>query len=741
MTNKAMFAPMTKQEKQSTPPRKTRKKEEWEPLAVIPANIPAPDPHYQHGKATAEYAYRNTAGELVCLIHRFDLGNGDKEVIPATYCYNGRTGKHQWRWKAPLEPRPIYNAHLLIQYPKAPVILCEGEKAADACQRLLPDHIAVTTMGGSNAGKKANWGTLAKRNVIIWPDADTPGMEYAKFAAKALKLVSAQVSVISPPETVSEGWDAADAENEDWDYKRAISFVGTAQSVEEVFNVDEGQTGAGQDTKPRTGGKRGRSNNTDEEEEGAGRVPQRDLILSLMDTIELWHDKKRTAYASVYINGHWENWPLKSNDFNVWLCGHYYREFGHAPGSQAVTDSLKTMEAEAIHYRPRFPVYRRIGALEDHIYLDLGDESWKAVEIGPKGWRMIERAPVKFIRSTSMAALPEPEAGETIERLHDFINAENDNDFRLMVSWLVAALRPNGPYPILLVNGQQGSAKTTITNFLRQLVDPSTVQGGNGQPSNERDLMVSATNNRVLLYDNVSYIAPWLSDALCRIATGGGYATRELHSDMGECILEANCPMILNGIPDLVSRPDFGDRSIFIELPTISEKQRRSKREVDQIFKEAHPGVLGALLDAVSCALRNIDHIKLEDAPRMIDFVEWITAAEPGLGWEPYSFIHIFKQNKDNAIRATAEDDPLIQAILSIADEGGFKGTAAALMERINGYVSEPLRRSSSWPKSPTAMGTAMRRVTPTLRILGVHAEKGKIQGNRHWIINKNDTE
>ncbi|WP_135080109.1 DUF6371 domain-containing protein [Terasakiella sp. SH-1] len=729
-----IFRPLGENEKKPAQRPRSNNKGDWEPLLLVPAHAGEPRPHYKHGDADTKYYYRSVTGELICIVHRFDLPGGGKEVIPASYCTNSKLGKTQWRWMAPLEPRPIYNAHLLAQFPDAPVILCEGEKAADACARLMPKAIAVTTLGGSNAAKHANWGTLAKRRVVIWPDADAPGMKYAGYAAKALAEVSAQVSICRPPDNVYEGWDAADAELDGWDEDKTLTFLREAKPADEILNSKEGHTETGKDKTGRTGKKKGAASS--DTEESSGRIPQRDLLISIIDEIELWHDDDRNAYASIHINGHWENWPIRSRDFRIWLSGRYYKEFGGAIGSQALEDGLKVMESEAIHESPQRQVCRRIGGLNGNVYLDLCDKAWKAVEVTAHGWCVIDRAPVKFLRSNSMQPLPEPEEGVTIERMRDFINTGTEDDFRLIVAWLVGALRPDGPYPILLINGQQGSSKSTVSRFLRDLIDPNR-SSIRSQPRDERDLMVSAVNNRVLVYDNVSGVSPWLSDALCRLATGGGYATRELHSDQGETVLEAQRPMLMNGIPGLASRPDLGDRSIVIELPTIPENQRRTMKEVKKTFEEARPGVLGALLDAVSAAIRNIETVQMKEAPRMADFAEWITAAEQGLGWIENSFVPVFKENRENAIRLSVEDDPLIQAIIQIVDEGTrYKGTASALLERINGYVPDTTRRAGHWPKTPSGMGTAMKRIAPSLRTIGIHTERAK-SGDRFWLIER----
>src|SRR5690606_22857722 len=189
----------------------------------------------------------------------------------------------------------------------------------------------------------------------------------------------------------------------------------------------------------------------------------------------------------------------------------------------------------------------------------------------PKGWRvdwrLATRRPV-FRRVRGMRPLPEPRSGGSIEDLRPFVNVPDENAWRLLVAWLLAALRPTGPYPVLVLQGEQGSAKSTTARVLRALVDPSKAPIRT-MPRDERDLMVAASNSWVIVLDNLSGIPNWLSDAICRLSTGGGFATRALYTDDEEAIFEATRPVILNGIDDVVSRSDLLDRSLVLTLPTI----------------------------------------------------------------------------------------------------------------------------------------------------------------------------
>src|SRR5262249_52120860 len=153
-----------------------------------------------------------------------------------------------------------------------------------------------------------------------------------------------------------------------------------------------------------------------------------------------------------------------------------------------------------------------------------------AVAIIADGWRVLGCPPVRFRRSSGMLSLPVPERGGSIEILQPFLNLSNKNDFVLVVAWLLAALRPGGPYPLLAISRQQGSAKTVLSKLLRALVDPN-VAPVRALPRDERELMIAANNGHLLSFDNLSGLPAWLSDALCRIASGGSFAVRRLYTD------------------------------------------------------------------------------------------------------------------------------------------------------------------------------------------------------------------
>ena len=137
---------------------------------------------------------------------------------------------------------------------------------------------------------------------------------------------------------------------------------------------------------------------------------------------ELFHTASGIAYADFISDGHRETWPIRSKRFRIWLRRCYYHATGAAAGAAVIGSALDLLEARAQFDAPERTVSMRIAEHAGCIYLDLGDEHWRAVEIGPDGWRVLERPPVRFCRSPGMLALPLPERGGSIEALRSFLN-------------------------------------------------------------------------------------------------------------------------------------------------------------------------------------------------------------------------------------------------------------------------------------------------------------------------------
>jgi hypothetical protein len=435
---------------------------------------------------------------------------------------------------------------------------------------------------------------------------------------------------------------------------------------------------------------------------------------------EVFHTAGGIAYADLITDGHRETWPIRSKRFRTWVRRCYYQATGTAAGAAVIGSALDLLEARALFDAPERAISTRVAEHAGRLYLDLADDHWRAVTIDRNGWKVVGCPPVRFRRPAGMLPLPMPERGGSIEALRPFLNISHQHDFVLIVAWLLAALRPTGPYPLLAISGEQGSAKTVLSKLLRALVDPN-VASVRALPREERELMIAAHNGHLLAFDNLSGLSPWLSDALCRLASGGSFAVRQLYTDDEEVLFKAARPTLLNGIEDVIGRPDLADRAIFLTLGPITEEQRRSETELWREFERARPAILGALLDAAVHGLKALGCVNLRRLPRMADFELWATACETGLR-PAGTFTRAYGANRKAAIEGIIDADPIAACVREFMSErSSWTGSAADLLRVSVERSSDRIPRDGTgWPKNPRALAGHLRRAQTFLRAFGI---------------------
>jgi hypothetical protein len=454
---------------------------------------------------------------------------------------------------------------------------------------------------------------------------------------------------------------------------------------------------------------------------------QADRLLALVkadEGVELFHSPMRDAFARVRVDDHHETLPVASRAFKEWLSRQLYLAIGKVPGRQALETAANTIAGIAKFDGPECEVHVRIAGCDSEVWFDLGTPDWSAVRIGPDGWSFVpsDRVPVRFVRPTGLMPLPVPVPGGSIEELRPLVNLPDEDDWILCVSWIIGAFHPTGPYGVLAIHGEQGSAKSTLSRYARQLIDPNAANLRR-PPRDERDVFVGAHNSWVSSFNNLSSLSTNISDAFCALATDGGFSTRTLYADREETIFSARRPVILNGIDMPAHRSDLVDRTISLHLRPIPDDRRREESILDAEFERVRPRVLGALLDGVSSALRNRDNVRIERLPRMADLAVWVTAAEEGLGWERGRFVAAYWRNRDDSRARVVEMSAVGQRIVELVKGlGEWKGTASELRAELStSWTLEP--PPDDWPTNYSAMSGALRRIAPDLAAVGVSVE------------------
>jgi len=481
----------------------------------------------------------------------------------------------------------------------------------------------------------------------------------------------------------------------------------------------------------------------EEEPKGKGRGPaQSELLLQIaLATCELWHSPgadDSEAYASVSgTEGRRCSWAINSKAFRRWLSAAFFQEHEKVANAQALQDAITTLSGIALHKGEEHTPYIRVAGDGLHdVWLDLCDESWQTLQITADGWRVRPGAESpRFIRRRGMLPLAKPELEGDWQELRDLVNVPDDDDWALVTAWLVGAVHPKGPYPILVVEGEQGSAKSTLCRMLRALIDPNQA-ALRRPPKEERDCMIAACNSWLVGFDNLSGLPNALSDCLCALATGGGFATRELYSDADEKLFSGARPILCNGIDSPASRPDLLDRSIQIVLPTIPDHMRMQEVELWAQFEAARGRLLGLVCDAVSMALKRRSQITLTTMPRMADFATWATAAEPALPVAEGAFLSAYSRNRESAVDLAIEASPVGTALVQLVQEGEhWAGTATELLVALGEIVGEKSSRRQGWPASPRGLAAALRRLQPELRRRGVEITTTRTERCRQIII------
>ncbi len=695
---------------------------------ILPPGIPR---EYRGYYFVSYWAYRNENNETIGYVVRYEDQDGNKQILPFFKRNNGK-------WQAGIpenlkEKRPLYRLDALQKDTNKTVVITEGEKAADAAQRLLgSDFICTTSLGGAQAASKTNWSPIKGRKVIIWPDADIPGLKYTIDVIRILQQQNTSIKGIVDFEQLGlklgSKKDAADLDAlESLPLLTVKQF--TEQYTEKYLQNNKSIVSA-------TIKSKGKKKDIKKQAIEIARKSMEFFLDQLSSTtyfsyLDLDSNKKIVA-------------PIESEKFRVYLTTIVYSETGQFLNQQNLKDITRVLVGQTYMQNKKRYVFNRLGYLDGKIYLDLANEQGEIVEVSENFWQVrkdTELPEVFFIRDNDMLPLPRPSMRGDITALKQLLNLNSEEDFLLVVSWLIGALRPYMPtdlrgrfaYPILSITGPQGSSKTTATIVLKSLIDPRRTNIET-QPANERDLILRARQNWVLAYDNITNIPGDMSDALARMSTGAGLSTRKLYTDSDLVTFNAARPIILNSIPDVITRSDLADRSIFVILEPIPEKKRIDENEFWEKSYQLQPIILSALLDSIASALANYSKIKLQKSPRMVSFAKWVYTALPGVGIYPNDFLNVYMGNKEDAIRNLAQEDILATSIITVLEgskNGNWEGTIEELLSKLNENVDEDTRRMKIWPKTPRSLGRRLSVVQPLLDALGVSIKRDRTREKR----------
>lgn len=394
----------------------------------------------------------------------------------------------------------------------------------------------------------------------------------------------------------------------------------------------------------------------------------------------------------------------------VELAREYWRQEHRAASSSSLTDALNVLKGMAMEEEPEV-VHVRVGGHGAGVVLDLGRDDGSVAIVTPDGWEISSASPVLFRRTELIGPLPLPERGGSIEGLKDLINVSEDS-FPLVIGFLVAALLPEIGHPIALLGGEKGTGKSFSLELIASVIDPGPAVRRT-PPGNIEDWALGASGSWVVPVDNVSRIPEWWSDALCRTATGDGLIRRLLYTSEQLSVLSFRRAVLLSSIDAGVLRGDLGDRLLLIDCERRPKRWRKGESKLRRQFGEAHPGVLGALLDLLARVLEVLPGVEVPELERMAEFHRVLVAIDQVLGT---TSARTYVGQRRRVAEEVADGDAVVEAVRALAVRDlEWSGTASEMLDRI-----APTTPPKNWPKNPRGLSGRLRHASPVLAELGV---------------------
>lgn len=454
------------------------------------------------------------------------------------------------------------------------------------------------------------------------------------------------------------------------------------------------------------------------------------LMPLVLENAQVWRSTDGAAFVEFVLKGVPHTVPLDSAFFG----GHIHSLVQEKdPGAYYTAKTLQEVKdyLRGSAFSPGTPINDtkvRVGEAGGKLYLDPAWEGRELVEFDGGKWQVVQRtsAHPKFVVNKSTMPLVKPDMSSPTEKLVDMLKPfihVGEKDLLLLVGWVLGCYKNGGPYPILMLTGEQGSAKSTITRLLRKLVDPHALDIRE-PTTDDRDFAAAVRGTYILAYDNLSYISPKLSDSLCRIATGIPLASRTLYTNYEESSFSAMRPIILNGIPDVAEREDFVSRVVSIQLPTIPADRRRDDDSFWADFHKALPRMIRVLWDMVAKAQKDYADTVVTQKTRMTAFLQWAMAGMDPVDAKEFNEHYVKMTGEAN--QQLVEHDLVVQGIIMMMQEKKrFEGSVYDLLHSLMVHLPQGFDPQLV-PKKPRGLAERIKRAAPALREIGIETRKGR---------------
>ena len=443
--------------------------------------------------------------------------------------------------------------------------------------------------------------------------------------------------------------------------------------------------------------------------------------------IDLFKDQYGNAHARITVNDHKEILSVESSRFERYLSKLYYDNNNNNEkniiNKEALSNVIRKLQAEAEFEGKTIPLHLRVAWSDkkDAIYYDLTDEKWRCIEITKdKGWKSIDSNTNNNIFFTRYNQKPQIEPirdydSKILDKFIDSANIKNKKHKLLLNVYIISLLIPGISHPILLPHGEQGSAKSTLQNKIKLLIDPAEPELLSIH-NDKTEFIQQLSHNYLAFYDNIRHEPPWLSDETCKAVTGIGFTKRKHYTNDEDFVYKFKRCLSFSGINVIFTEPDARDRSITIELEGILDKVTEEKIYSD--FYQQLPQLLGYMFDIVSKALQIKDSVKIDRLPRMADFASWGEAISRAMGYTPLEFLNSYYENLEEQNIEIIESDQFTDTIGKLLDFNitSWISSPKDLIKKLKEYGDAKEIDTTKFPKQPNSLVRRLKKVKPNLR-------------------------
>ena len=459
----------------------------------------------------------------------------------------------------------------------------------------------------------------------------------------------------------------------------------------------------------------------------------------------LFHDEFKNPYARLKNGNKFEIVSLQDTNLVSLFASLYFKQEQKTVSRSSITDMIEALKGDA-RAAKQYVLHNRVAMHDGKIFYDLTNDGWESIMIDEKGWQVVANPPILFNRWSHQQAQVTPDKGTkgNIKKIFDHINMPDEQDQVLFLSYLVSCFIPNIPHPVMIVHGEQGSAKSTFTKMVKKLVDPSGMETI-AINKNIDDFVQQLSHHYMPSFDNVSKLAYEHSDTLCRAVTGEGVSKRALYTNDDMFIHKfQRCP-VLNGINTVAARPDLLERSVLFGLKTIDPKNRKLEQVLNDNFEKDKQIILVGILDTIVSSLNIVNNVNLDAYPRMADFARWGCAIADALEIGQEVFMSAYQKNIALQSEEALDADVLATIVTQyMTDKAEISEPSSSLLSDIKKYADDngmDYRADWGFPKSAPSLSKKLAQLVVPLRSLGIHVDVGykNAKGERVIYI-KNDT-